>query len=510
MGSKTADVRRRLPAMGVLLDSPMLQELCQVYGRDLVRAAAESELALLRERMREPGVDAALIEGAVEALPSTISRSVERQVGMPLRRVINATGICVHTNLGRSPLPGVVAERVASLLQAYTDLEIDLETGTRGDRNRTVEGPLKALTGAPAALVVNNNAAALVLVLASLARDREVIVARSELVEIGGSFRIPTILEAAGTRLREVGAANRVRLADYEQAIGEHTALVLKVFPSNYRMSGFVSSVGVPALVELCERRGLPLLVDEGSGLLRPPSPGRTQLRDHLSMRELVELGCPLICGSGDKLLGGPQAGLLVGDEELVRRCQRHPLYRALRPDRSCIVALGEVLRRHLAGDPLPIDRLWDDSAELEARLTRLADRLGAEIVESDAFIGGGAAPEAAVPGRALALPADDELAGRLRLGDPAVMVFQPLVRIREELAQGFDEHGLAFQRDQPLHPIRMNTQSDEVVGAVQDPSAVSGQGMPGFHDPPGRRRGRADEFGGTDVVWLDQQVPAA
>ena len=217
------------------------------------------------------------------------------------------------------------------MLDSYTDLELDLETGTRGDRNRPVEGLLRALTGAPAALVVNNNAAALVLVLATLAAGREVIVSRSELVEIGGSFRIPTILEAAGTRLREVGATNRVRLSDYEAAIGEDTALVLKVFPSNYRLSGFVSEVGVASLVDLCERRGLPLLVDEGSGRLRPDSsqrPPRPQLQGHESLKELMATGCHLACGSGDKVLGGPQAGILVGREDLVRRCQRHPLYR--------------------------------------------------------------------------------------------------------------------------------------------------------------------------------------
>jgi L-seryl-tRNA(Ser) seleniumtransferase len=291
-----------------------------------------------------------------------------------------------------------------------------------------VEGLLCALTGAPAALLVNNNAASLVLVLATLAAGKEVVVSRGELVEIGGSFRIPSILEAAGAKLREVGATNRVRLSDYESALGPDTALILKVFPSNYRLSGFVSSVEVPSLVELCRRRELPLLVDEGSGLLRPqapPRPAAPQLQGHSSMRELLSMGSDLVCGSGDKLLGGPQAGILVGEKDLVRRCQRHPLYRALRPDRACVVTMGEILRLHLSDAELPIDRLWASPDQMMPRLLKLQEALGGEIVESDAFVGGGAAPEAAIPGRALALEADDGLTRRLREGDPAVIVFQ-------------------------------------------------------------------------------------
>lgn len=429
MEEKTEDARRQLPAMGALLETPAFKALVSLYGRDLVRTQAQAHLDELRRGLPLDGkATTEDLVGCIDELPGAIERALEDEIGPRLKRVFNATGIFVHTNLGRSPLPSSVVAGIAPLLDSYTDLEFDLRRGRRGDRNRSVEGLLCALTGAPAALLVNNNAASLVLVLATLAAGKEVVVSRGELVEIGGSFRIPSILEAAGAKLREVGATNRVRLSDYESALGPDTALILKVFPSNYRLSGFVSSVEVPSLVELCRRRELPLLVDEGSGLLRPqapPRPAAPQLQGHSSMRELLSMGSDLVCGSGDKLLGGPQAGILVGEKDLVRRCQRHPLYRALRPDRACVVTMGEILRLHLSDAELPIDRLWASPDQMMPRLLKLQEALGGEIVESDAFVGGGAAPEAAIPGRALALEADDGLTRRLREGDPAVIVFQ-------------------------------------------------------------------------------------
>ncbi|MDI9630416.1 MAG: L-seryl-tRNA(Sec) selenium transferase, partial [Acidobacteriota bacterium] len=259
--------------------------------------------------------------------------------------------------------------------------------------------------------------AALVLVLATFAAGREVIVSRGELVEIGGSFRIPEILAAAGTRLVEVGTTNRTRLADYERALTPETALLLKVHTSNYRITGFVEEAGAAALAGLARSRGLLLLVDEGSGLLRPHR--APQLADHPSFTALLAAGADLVCGSGDKLLGGPQAGLLCGRAELVARCHRHPLYRALRPDRTVFAALDGVLRAHLAGDGLPLDRLWPEPAAHRRRLERLAARLGAAIVPGDAYVGGGAAPERPIPGEILALPGGERLAARLRTGEP-------------------------------------------------------------------------------------------
>ncbi|MEZ5332940.1 MAG: L-seryl-tRNA(Sec) selenium transferase [Thermoanaerobaculia bacterium] len=390
MSENPQDHRRRLPAVDRLLREPALARLEGYYGRDALLAQARAEL----ERLRE-GLDAlegpAAVAVAVEELPGRIAASLERRFGAGMRRVLNATGVFVHTNLGRSPLPRAVAEELPRLLTAACDLEMDLETGQRGSRTARVETLLAELTGAEAATVTNNNAAALVLALMTLAAGREAVISRGELVEIGGSFRIPEILTASGTRMVEVGTTNRTRLGDYRDALNERTALLVKVYPSNYRIHGFTEEVSADALVGLARERDLPLLVDEGSGLLRDrPEP---QLRDHRSLAGLIGLGVDLACGSGDKLLGGPQAGLLVGRREAVERCRRHPLYRALRPDKMTLGALEGVLRLHLSGSALPMDRLWADPEAHRRRLDAVAERIGAEVVAAEAFVGGGSAP---------------------------------------------------------------------------------------------------------------------
>ncbi|MEE8278504.1 MAG: L-seryl-tRNA(Sec) selenium transferase [Thermoanaerobaculia bacterium] len=420
IGSGPSDLRRRLPAVDRLLADERFQRLISLYGRELVREHLRRALDLLRARLADDGGrDGCELERQLEGLAERVDERLRREAGR-LRRVLNATGILLHTNLGRAPLPRAVTAELPALLNSYCDLEYDLETGRRGERNRRAERLLKQLTGAEAGLVVNNNAGALVLILAALAASKEVVVSRGELIEIGGSFRIPEILTAAGARLVEVGTTNRTRPADYAAAIGSETALLLKVHPSNYRMTGFVGSVAAEELVELGRRHGRPVVVDEGSGLLRPhPAP---QLSDHPSFQELVRAGCDLVCGSGDKLLGGPQAGLIAGRRELVECCRRHPLYRALRPDRMAFAALEAVLRHHLAGRPLPIDRLWPEGAEHRVRLRKAAAGTGAEIVTADAFLGGGAAPERPIPGQVLALPGGDELLQRLREADPPVV----------------------------------------------------------------------------------------
>ncbi len=416
------DPRRRLPAVDRLLAEPAWQRLESSYGRERLVVQTRAALDGLRARLAAAGAEtpAAALAAALAALPGEVEAALAADLGRPLARVVNATGIFLHTNLGRAPLPAEVAARLPELATAGCDLELDLATGRRGDRAARVSRLVATLAGAEAALAVNNNAGALVLALATFAAGREVVVSRGELVEIGGSFRIPEILGAAGARLVEVGTTNRTHLADYERAIGPATALLLKVHASNYRVTGFVAEVAPRALAELAQRRGLPLLVDEGSGLLAPRH--EPQLARQPSFRERFEAGCDLVCGSGDKLLGGPQAGLLAGRAELVARAARHPLYRALRLDRLRAVALDEVLRRHLAGASLPLDRLWPEPAAHRARLERMAERLGAEIVAADAFVGGGAAPEAPIPGEALALPGHDETLARLRAGRPPVV----------------------------------------------------------------------------------------
>lgn len=416
-----SDPRRRLPALERLLALPEVGGLLSLYGRERVAIQLRAGLDALRERLgRGELAGEEALAAAVAALPEAAAAALVREMGRPPRRVVNASGVLLHTNLGRAPLPRQVAAALPALLDAGCDLELDLGSGRRGDRNARAGALLAALSGAEAAVVVNNNAGALVLALATLAAGREVIVSRGELVEIGGSFRIPEILAAAGARLVEVGTTNRTRLADYERAVRPETALLLKVHTSNYRISGFVEETGVEVLAGLARQTGLPLLVDEGSGLLRPHR--APQLAGHPSFTELLAAGADLVCGSGDKLLGGPQAGLLCGRGELVARCLRHPLYRALRPDRGTLAALDGVLRLHLAGAPLPLDRLWPEPTAHRRRLERLAGRLGAEIVPGDAYIGGGAAPERPVPGEVLALPGGERLSARLRAGEPPVV----------------------------------------------------------------------------------------
>ena len=404
----------------MLQESP-LAELTGLYGSEALRVQATRVLDAIRGEILA-GIDDDALTERIRGIPERVRAGLEAETP-PLRRVLNATGVFLHTNLGRAPLPREVVADLADRLDAYCDLEMSLETGRRGDRGRRVENLVRALTGAEAALVVNNNAAALVLALSALASGREVLLSRGELVEIGGSFRIPDILEASGARLIEVGTTNRTRIADYERAIRPGVSLVLKVYPSNYRIRGFVEAVDPAALAAFAHSRGLPLLVDEGSGMLRPEA--APALRGHQSFRDLIEAGCDLVCGSGDKLLGGPQAGLIAGREELVARLRQSPLYRAFRPGRMVLTALDAVLRRRLAARPMPIAALWRDDEEHRARVERLAARLGGEAVRGSAYVGGGSAPDQEIEGWVAALDAPAGVAARLRQGEPPVVGYQ-------------------------------------------------------------------------------------
>ena len=404
----------------MLQESP-LAELTGLYGSEALRVQATRVLDAIRGEILA-GIDDDALTERIRGIPERVRAALEAETP-PLRRVLNATGVFLHTNLGRAPLPREVVAGLADRLDAYCDLEMSLETGRRGDRGRRVENLLRALTGAEAALVVNNNAAALVLALSALASGREVLLSRGELVEIGGSFRIPDILEASGARLIEVGTTNRTRIADYERAIRPGVSLVLKVYPSNYRIRGFVEAVDPAALAGFAHRRGLPLLVDEGSGMLRPEA--APALRGHRSFRDLIEAGCDLVCGSGDKLLGGPQAGLIAGREELVARLRKSPLYRAFRPGRMVLTALDAVLRRRLAARPMPIAALWRDDEEHRRRVEGMASRLGGEAVRGSAYVGGGSAPDREIEGWVAALDAPAGVAARLRQGEPPVVGYQ-------------------------------------------------------------------------------------
>ena len=395
------DPRRVVPRTDVVLADPRLVEASARLGHGLVKRVVVTVLARCRAGMLAP---TGVADAAVAALPGTATT---------LRPVINATGVVVHTNLGRAPLSTAAVEALVVAAGA-TDVELSLESGRRDRRGRgTLAALAEAVPAAGAVLAVNNGAAALALATLELAAGREVVVARGEMVEIGDGFRIPELLESVGARLVEVGTTNRVRVADYEAAVGDRTAFVLKVHPSNFEVSGFTSSVTVRELAQL----PVPVVVDIGSGLLRP----HPRLPDEPDAASALDHGAALVTASGDKLLGGPQAGLLLGDAELVERLRRSPFARAVRVDKLTLAALEATL----SGPPSPVARalsarvedLVDRAAEV---VDRLADVTSAAVVRSVAAVGGGGAPGVELPSAAVALPA--ELATALRTGTPPVV----------------------------------------------------------------------------------------
>jgi L-seryl-tRNA(Ser) seleniumtransferase len=393
---------RDLPSVDVLLrDERLARE-----SRPLALAAVRTALERAREEIHAGAEPGDLVERALAELAR-----VRRPA---LRRVLNATGVLVHTNLGRAPLPDAAVERVVAAA-GYSNLEYDLREGARGSRLDHVAPLLRRLTGAEAALVVNNNAAALLLVLAGLAEGREVLVSRGELIEIGDGFRIPDVLARSGARLVEVGTTNRTRAGDYEEAIAPETALLLRVHQSNFRVVGFTEQPRVGELAAVAHRHGLPLVDDLGSGALLEvdgePTPAAS-----------LAAGADLVCFSGDKLLGGPQAGIVVGRAELVERLRRHPLMRALRADKLSLAALEGTLALYLdRPEAIPVLRmLREPLAAVRARAERLAAAVGGTVEETVARAGGGALPLAELPSCACAV--EEELAAALRGHEPPVV----------------------------------------------------------------------------------------
>ena len=417
---------RDLPQLQRLLESAAATALIAEHGRAPVVEALRR--ALDGARTAIAGGEAAAGAGELLSMAAADLRSAARPA---LRRVINATGVVLHTNLGRAPLPAAALDAVAEVGRGYSNLEYDLEAGARGRRTAGVEPLLCELTGASAAFAVNNAAAAVLLALAGHAGGgAEVVVSRGELVEIGGGFRIPEVIAQGGARLVEVGTTNRTRLADYAAAVTERTRVLLKVHPSNYRVTGFTEEAPLAELSELARARGLVLMHDLGSGALTAAS-GRPH---EPTVRASLEAGCDLVAFSGDKLMGGPQAGLLVGTEAAVAALRRHPLARAVRCDKLTLAALEAVLRLHRdparAAREIPVLRMLAQTpAALQARAERLAaalpSGLEATVEVSEAYAGGGSLPGEAMESRAVVLSASDgpdALAGRLRGGDPAVV----------------------------------------------------------------------------------------
>jgi L-seryl-tRNA(Ser) seleniumtransferase len=401
-----------------LRDLPSVQQLASALD-------APHPLAVAAARAAIDAARAALLEGeeqAVDVLADARARLTARERAS-LRGVINATGVIVHTNLGRAPLPAAARDAVTAAASGYANLEYELGSGRRGSRQAHVDELLCELTGAEAGLAVNNGAASVLLAAAALAGPgREVVVSRGELVEIGGSFRIPDVIAQSGSTLVEVGTTNRTRVADYERAIGERTGALLRVHQSNFATVGFVEAVEIEALAAL----GPPVIDDVGSGRM---DEGLTQLADEPSVRRSVGAGAAIVCCSGDKLLGGPQAGLMVGRAGAIAAARAHPLARAARIDKLSLAALAATLR--LYRDPerarreIPVLAMLDaDPAVLRARAQRLADALGGEVVEAAAKVGGGALPLLELEGPVARFndPAPDRLAARLRAGDPPLI----------------------------------------------------------------------------------------
>jgi len=439
--SRTRFLLRQLPSVDELLQEPSIRELIQTT---VPRWAVVEAVREVLERWRRI-VAAGESGSAQEANPPSRTalvaeaREAAQRLDRPsLRRLINATGVVVHTNLGRAPLAEAAIERIVEVARGYSNLEYDLERGTRRSRQAHVEWLLCRLTGAEAALAVNNNAAAVLLAINTLAEGKEVIVSRGELVEIGDSFRIPDIMRRAGGILKEVGTTNRTYLKDYEAAIGEATAMLLKVHPSNFRILGFAADVPVSELVTLGKQRGLPVVEDVGSGALLDLS--QVGLPKEPLPSESVRAGVDLVTFSGDKLLGGPQAGLIVGKRSLVERLRLNPLARAVRIDKLTLAALEATLRLCLdegrAFSRIPVLRaLAMPLHEIDQRARRLCDQIAAlasghlkaSVIDGTSEVGGGALPLEALPTRLVAVQAPDltaqALEERLRRSDPPVMV---------------------------------------------------------------------------------------
>ena len=396
-----------------LRDLPSVDELAREAGDPLAVDAARTVIDRAREEI-QAGVDPGDLTARLrEELADT------RQPR--LQGVLNATGVVVHTNLGRAPLAGEAIERVLEVARGYSNLEYDLAEGVRGSRQDHVAGTLRRLTGAEAALVVNNNAAAVLLALAALAEGREVVVSRGELIEIGDGFRIPDVLARSGARLVEVGTTNRTRAADYERAIGHETAVLLRVHQSNFRVVGFQERPRLEEVAAVARLHDLPLVDDLGSGHV---SASNTVLlgQEEPTARESLEAGADLVCFSGDKLLGGPQAGIVLGRSDLVERLRRHPLQRALRIDKLSLAALeGTLLLQLEAPERIPVLRmLGQKTAEVRERAERLAAATSGEVEETVGRVGGGALPLAELPSFACAL--EESLAAPLRAGEPPVV----------------------------------------------------------------------------------------
>jgi L-seryl-tRNA(Ser) seleniumtransferase len=441
---------RIIPSIEQLRQRPRVARLEQRHGVTATTAALREAAARLRSAIAatEPVADLPRdSQTAATQIETAAEQQLATQFRGSLRPVINATGVIVHTNLGRAPLPDAALQRLIEIARGYSNLEYDLPEGRRGSRTGHAAALLTTLTGAEAAVVVNNNAAAALLILAGLAAGREVVVSRGELVEIGGGFRVPDVMTQSGAVLREVGTTNRTRVADYRAALGPRTALVMRVHPSNFRIEGFTERPLLAELVNAAHQAQVPLVEDLGSGCLLQ------SLSWEPSVQSSISTGADLVCFSGDKLLGGPQAGIIVGRRDLVTRLEKHPLMRAVRVDKLTLAALEGTLIEYVAGranDNVPVIRMLSATAEaIESRATTIADRLHAAgwkvaLVSGASAIGGGSAPGIELPTVLIAaeLPgaSADLVEQRMRELDPPVIARIEADRVVLDLRTVFPE----------------------------------------------------------------------
>jgi len=398
---------RVIPSIEQLRQRAAVRSLETRYGREALVDALRDAAAALREELAQGARAPADEDGAAEMIARNAEARLGRSFEFSLQGLINATGVVIHTNLGRAPLAETALQRISELGRGYSNLEYDLTAGARGSRSVHAERLLTRLTGAEAAAVVNNNAGATLLMLAALASGREVLISRGELVEIGGGFRVPDVMAQSGAILREVGTTNRTRAGDYSAALSDRTAAILRVHPSNFRIEGFTERPELHELVALGRRFNVPVLEDLGSGAVMP------LLKDEPLVGDSLQAGADVVCFSGDKLLGGPQAGILAGRRELVDRIRRHPLMRALRVDKLTYAALEATLIEYLSGraaETIPVARMLTMPVdEIDARARALAETLRragwqAHIVDGFSAVGGGSAPGVELATRLVAI----------------------------------------------------------------------------------------------------------
>jgi L-seryl-tRNA(Ser) seleniumtransferase len=457
--AEKSDLFRSLPSVDELLRTPAISALAEAQGVSAVTDAVRAVTARLREEISSGLLDATSLQIALDGQPVAIETQLRKSLSHSLRPVINATGVILHTNLGRAPLAPAALELIRETASQYSNLEFNLEAGDRGKRDVHVDRLFRKLLADTnreiSTIIVNNNAAAVLLALNTFAEGGEVIVSRGELVEIGGSFRIPDVMAKSGARLREVGTTNRTRIADFEKAINEQTRLLLRVHRSNFEISGFTEQPSISELAELARRRNVPLMEDLGSGALVDLR--NFGLNGEPNVLDSLRAGVDVVTYSGDKLLGGPQAGILSGRSDLIAQMRSNSLFRALRVDKLTYAALETTLLAYVKRefDTIPTLKMMSLSqAEIGRRAEVVAQKLRSgtrniqmEIIDGESVVGGGAAPSSVLPTRLLALTCEglsaDELSARLRNSDPPIIARVEEGRVLIDLRTVFPEQDL-------------------------------------------------------------------